>query len=402
MAEKILNAQEKHMIYSRDVLHAHSKGVQKIIDLELNYTAECERRYHNGENIIYSSGMQDSPLVYASGAVPLANSELSRLGTPGGIELVEDIFQIPRDVCNMQKVLLAELYLRRGEAVKRLMYSTRVCEPINLVMQLAADFGYDIHPIDFGFRFDDLSEERYQIFIKHVENEYRKASRWISGGKEIEEDKLLEEMKRYNRVVRKCRQIMNLRLSHNTYIRSLPTMFTLMGIGHMFGEPDVYENTLDQILEEMTFLKPGEYHDERLIPIIWTGGRGMEFGVYEAVDNSNGFLAAFCINNCYTREYDTSVPPMEAFVKFQVGGRFSGSTNPQNRELEAAINKTKAKGIISYGFLGCSFGGISAELTREYFKKRNVPMIIVEGSYQVGEPSGQLITRIHAFMEMLA
>lgn len=400
MAENIANAQEQHIIHSRDVIHAHSKGVQKILDLELNYIGDCEKRYRAGENIIYASGMQDSPFVYACGAVPLATSEISRLGSQGGIELTEDFFQVPRDVCSMAKVLLAEFYLRRNKTVKRILSGTRRCEPINAVYQFLEEFGYDVHSMDFGYRFDDLSDARYETYIRFATSEYMKAANWISG-KELEEDRLAEEIKRYNRIVRKVRFIMNLRLQHNTYIRSLATMFVLMGIGHMFGRPEEYEDALDEILEEMTLLKPGEYN-EKLVPIVWTGARGMEFGVYEAVDNAGGFMASFCLANCYTSEFDEKLPPLESFIKFQVGGRFSGTANPICRELEKALAFVEGKGIVSYGFNGCSFSGISSELYRDYFKKRGVPMIRVDGSYQVGEPSGQLITRIGAFMEMLA
>ena len=179
-------------------------------------------------------------------------------------------------------------------------------------------------------------------------------------------------------------------------------MFLLMGIGHLFGKPDEYEAALDEILEEMTLLKPGEYHDEKLVPVIWTRSRGMEFGAYESVDNAGGYIAAFCINNCYTRGFDETIDPLDSFVQFQVGGRYGGSSNPVCIEIEKAVAEVGARGIISYGFNGCSFGGIAAELTRDYFKKRGVPLLVVDGSYQVGEPSGQLITRIRAFMEMLA
>jgi benzoyl-CoA reductase/2-hydroxyglutaryl-CoA dehydratase subunit BcrC/BadD/HgdB len=52
--------------------------------------------------------------------------------------------------------------------------------------------------------------------------------------------------------------------------------------------------------------------------------------------------------------------------------------------------------------VGCSFGSIDTELKRSYFKKRDFPSIAIDGSFQVGPPTGQLITRIKAFVEMLS
>jgi benzoyl-CoA reductase/2-hydroxyglutaryl-CoA dehydratase subunit BcrC/BadD/HgdB len=39
---------------------------------------------------------------------------------------------------------------------------------------------------------------------------------------------------------------------------------------------------------------------------------------------------------------------------------------------------------------------------REYFKKREFPVLSLLGTYKAGEPSGQVITRVKAFMEMIA
>lgn len=36
------------------------------------------------------------------------------------------------------------------------------------------------------------------------------------------------------------------------------------------------------------------------------------------------------------------------------------------------------------------------------FQKRGYPSLALEGSFQVGPPTGQLQTRIHAFIEMLS
>ena len=50
--------------------------------------------------------------------------------------------------------------------------------------------------------------------------------------------------------------------------------------------------------------------------------------------------------------------------------------------------------------MGCSFGGIHKEIQRDFFQKLGVPSIALEGSFQVGPPTGQLLTRVRAFIEM--
>jgi len=70
--------------------------------------------------------------------------------------------------------------------------------------------------------------------------------------------------------------------------------------------------------------------------------------------------------------------------------------------LEQEINKVNARGLVLYGVIGCSFQSIDKEMWREYFHKKGIPSINLEGSFQTGAPTGQLITRVKAFIEMLA
>jgi benzoyl-CoA reductase/2-hydroxyglutaryl-CoA dehydratase subunit BcrC/BadD/HgdB len=41
------------------------------------------------------------------------------------------------------------------------------------------------------------------------------------------------------------------------------------------------------------------------------------------------------------------------------------------------------------------------EIFREFFQTLGLPSIGLDGTFQVGMPSGQLLTRVQAFVEML-
>jgi benzoyl-CoA reductase/2-hydroxyglutaryl-CoA dehydratase subunit BcrC/BadD/HgdB len=70
--------------------------------------------------------------------------------------------------------------------------------------------------------------------------------------------------------------------------------------------------------------------------------------------------------------------------------------------LEQEVNKVKARGIVLYGVIGCSFQSIDKEMWRNYFHQKGIPSINLEGSFQTGAPTGQLMTRVKAFIEMLS
>jgi benzoyl-CoA reductase/2-hydroxyglutaryl-CoA dehydratase subunit BcrC/BadD/HgdB len=44
---------------------------------------------------------------------------------------------------------------------------------------------------------------------------------------------------------------------------------------------------------------------------------------------------------------------------------------------------------------------VDREMWRRYFHEQGIPCLNLEGSFQTGSPSGQVLTRVRAFVEML-
>lgn len=391
--------QIEHLINSRDKIHGYSKGVKGIIDLGLSFIDYSESEYKKGHNVVWSRGCYESPIFYACDTIPLATTELARLGNPEAVSVSENQFQMPRETCNMVKVIFGEYYLRRESDIKKIYYLSRQCDPQNLCYQMLEEFGYERYCSDLGLKLSGITQERYEKLIEVKKKDILATAKWISG-RELDLDKLYKEMKRYNRIVRKVRTIVNLRLNHNTYIRSVPFLYMTMGLGHYFGRPEEYEELLDIIIEELSALKPGEYNEGK-VGVVWSGARGSDFTGYETVDNAGGAILGFCTDNDYRREFDLGNDPLRAFAEYCFGGRNNRDYDSASSVAEQEYKLTGANGIIIYSYHGCYVSNISDELEREHFKKVGIPALAMEGSFQAGEPSGQLITRVRAFVEML-
>jgi benzoyl-CoA reductase/2-hydroxyglutaryl-CoA dehydratase subunit BcrC/BadD/HgdB len=80
----------------------------------------------------------------------------------------------------------------------------------------------------------------------------------------------------------------------------------------------------------------------------------------------------------------------------------TGSPVNQIKYIEKMIEETGSKGMFFYTYIGCPYGGMHVELFRNHFHQKGVPSSFLEGSWQVGAPSGQLLTRVRAFVEMLS
>ena len=177
-------------------------------------------------------------------------------------------------------------------------------------------------------------------------------------------------------------------------------MYLMTGLNNYFGKPDEFEQVVNGLLEELEAEESNEQALKDVVPIVWVGGTGQEFGIYETIDNSNGALLGF-INTPY-RYYDETIPPVEALARFLLGGPGAGATVYGREVIEQQIERIDARGLILYGYLGCSFGSVQREMYRDYFHKKGIPSINLEGSFQVGSPSGQVLTRVKAFVEMLS
>lgn len=402
MAELVADiaSQREYIEYVKNVTHKHSPAVQKIINLYTSYIEDAEKSILEGKKAVWTAGISEAPLLYSLGVTPVAFTELGRLGNKGATSIAEDNFQLPRETCSMVKTLLGEYYMRRETPIKKIILLANGCEPMKMLYDVIEKYGYEIKTLDAGFNVKVDDPNRYEHLITHYINEAQELSVWLTGH-EIDEDKLGEEMRRYNRIMKKAKYFLELKKQHPAYILSLPTMVTVIGSGHYFGKPDQYEEALDELINELESLGENEYIGD-WVPLLWSGGRGQEFGVYQAIDEAGGSILGWgSIPQIYTL-FDEEKPPLRAFAEYQMGGPMSGSTAAMYPFMESEIERSGAKGIFQYGYVGCSFAGIDGELKRKHFQEKGIPTMEILGSFQVGPPSGQLITRVKAFIEMLA
>jgi Benzoyl-CoA reductase/2-hydroxyglutaryl-CoA dehydratase subunit, BcrC/BadD/HgdB len=192
---------------------------------------------------------------------------------------------------------------------------------------------------------------------------------------------------------------LDLRLKHPFYIRSLPTIYLLNGLNTYFGKPEEFEAAVDLLIDELENAKE-ENEPRQVIPLVWVGGTGQEFGVYEAIDQAGGALLGF--RNVPFKLYREDVPPVEALARYMFDNQNAGASIYVQQVVEQEIEKVKARGLILQGVLGCSYSTIAREMWREYFHQKGIPSINLEGTFQFGAPSGQLVTRTKAFIEMLS
>jgi len=398
-----IHSQREYIEYSKEV-HSYSPAVNKILDLSESYVPDAEKAFAEGKtDAVWCQGYGwEVPLAYASGVLPVAFSELGRLSDRDVMLIAEDHYQFPIETCSMVKCTVGQWHQRKDEtSIRRIMGNSSACEPYNLAWEVMKNEGFDVYNNDVLYRGASVEGKRLEKLIQFFIKEVHDAAEWLTGSSVIDEEKLSFELKRKNRLLDKMRLILALRLKHPFYVKSLATIEMLnIGLNNYFGKPDEYEEALDLLLEELEARPVNNDERNQVIPLVWAGGTGQEFGIYEAIDQAGGALLG--LRSVPFKNYREDVPPVEALAHFVYSNSIAGAGVYARNVIEAEIEKVGAKGLILYGYIGCSFASVDREMWREYFHQKGVPSINLEGSFQTGAPSGQVLTRIKAFIEMLS
>jgi benzoyl-CoA reductase/2-hydroxyglutaryl-CoA dehydratase subunit BcrC/BadD/HgdB len=398
-----VQSQLDYVKYTKEV-HSYSKAVGKLLDLSMSYVADAEKAYKEGQkNAIWCGGQGwQVQFLYAADTVPVSYGEMGRLSDRNMMLIAEDYYQFPVETCSMVKCTVGQWHQRKEDSsIKRILGNSSACEPYNLAWEIMKKEGYDVHAIDVIYRGAGVDGKRLEQLVEFFIEQIYGTMEWLTGSRTIDEEKLKIEIKRKNRLLGKVRQILELRIKHPFYIRSLATILLLnVGLNNYFGKPEEFEAAVDLLIEELKAEPINEADLKKVIPLVWAGGTGQEFGIYDAIDQAGGALLG--LRSVPFKNYREDIPPVEALARYVYDNQGAGAGVYARNVLELEINKLNARGLIMYGYIGCSFASVDREMWRNYFHKKGIPSINLEGSFQVGAPSGQVLTRVKAFVEMLS
>lgn len=377
----------------------NSPTINRVFELALTYIQRADEAHRKGQKVFYGGGVYDSPILHANDAFPCVYNELGRLAGDDSVALAEEHFQIPNETCSMVKATMGEL-LRRKDSFKRLIAYCSLCEPYNTAFEVLKEEGYDVYSVDLPYRAAGVGDERFESLVDFSERELRGLAEWIGEG-HVDEARLAEEIRRTNLIHAKVRRLLELQVANPDYIGTLEVMFLWNGANHHYGAPEEYEDILDRLIEELEEVSAIERTIDR-VPIVWCGGRGQEFGIYNLFDDLGGYISKWTMAGRLLRDYDETLPPLRAIAYNNVLGMGGpGGAKDQIPFLERSIKETNSRGIIFYGYFGCSFTSVNYEVIKNHFAHKNIPSLVLDGSFQIGDPSGQNVTRLKAFMEMV-
>lgn len=391
--------QAGYIRYSRDMVHGYSRAIGEFLDFFLHHLEDAFTAKQRGKDVVWTGFMEPS-FLYACDAVPLEITNMARLCPSEAIKRAEEYFQTPAETCVMYKAKMGGFYAYRDCPCKQIVYGSFGCEPQFAGDVLAQEFGFRGCVFDLSKIPEDASKQQIEIMRTQYRDELQRVAKWING-KEIAPDKLREEMLRANRIGDKAAYLQELQKKHPAYMRSLPSMLVTSGRNGYYGQPERYEVLLDNIIAEFEELPEGAYC-EPLVEIVWNGARGVDFSVFNSIDTLGGCIVGWTIAGSGRRKYDLTKDPLEAYVDFHMRGQFTRGMREQCEAAEKLYRETGAAGVILYVSQGCTHMTVGLEMRRKYLSEKNVPTLALAGAAKIGEETGQVRTRIKAFLEMIS
>jgi benzoyl-CoA reductase/2-hydroxyglutaryl-CoA dehydratase subunit BcrC/BadD/HgdB len=398
---ELISTQKDYIEYSK-LVHDHSPAVKRLLDLSEDYVPGAERAFRAGRPAVWCSGYNWEPaLLYSLGVTPVSYGEMGRYSERSDMLTAEDRYQFPVETCSMVKCCVGQWHKRLGTGtINRLLGISSSCEPFNLAWEVMGGRGYDVYASEVTYRGPTVEGERLENLIRFLMTQIGDVAEWLTGSREIDRAALAAEIARKNRLLRKLRRVLELRRGRPFHMKTLAIILTLnVGLNNYFGKPLEYEAAIDELILELEAVPPDQDGLRRVIPLVWAGGTGQEFGIYEAIDLAGGALLG--LRSVPFRLYREDVEPVESLARWVYDNSGAGAGVYARNVIESEVDRLGARGVILYGYIGCSFASVDREMWRRHFHERGIPCINLEGSFQTGAPSGQVLTRVKAFVEML-
>lgn len=389
--------QQDYLRYSRDAVHPYSPAVKKLINLAIDHFDLILREEEPKRKAVWSNAWTITPFVFACDYIPLQIADLSRYGKPEYIPAAENMFQIPAECCAMMKGMLGGLYNYRDTGMNKILTFGQRCEAELIALSEAEKFGYEVYLLE------NYKRSQVPKYANNVDETMRRELDEIAHfltGKEINRKRLLEEFERTNRNRDKIQILLEKEKKHRGYFRTIPNFLVISGVENYFGFPDYFESIVDEMIAELDGLRDGEY-DDGGIPVVWSGARGVDFSVYNALDIAGGYVSAWNLPTSIEERYALDKDPIETLIDLGKQNKDQKGMKERCAYDEKLVKESGAKGIVLYSTLGCTLVTVGTEMKREYLNNAGTPVLVANGTAQMSEVMGQFMTRMKAFIEMI-
>jgi benzoyl-CoA reductase/2-hydroxyglutaryl-CoA dehydratase subunit BcrC/BadD/HgdB len=319
------------------------------------------------------------------------------------VGIAEDYFQIPPEACTFMKLKLGahhrEDQRKGGKKSGRIVHFGGDCEPEVMAQELLRGDGYDVFIVEPLTAFK-MNPARRPEYVSFYASEARRLATWLTG-QPVDEERVAEEIRARNVFIRKIQEMMRLRL-HNPFYVPLVKVNEISQLSAYKKYEARWFEAMDLLMDELReeAKRPAPFH----IPLVLVGVMHCE-DLYHAIDETIGAVVSGFIPQLYRED----LPPLEALgdyvLEMQLRGdmhdKCGGVISLRRERIERELKEFGARGVIIGGTTNCPYLAIAREMEYEYFTKKGVPVLVLDGTAHNDPATEEQKMKLRAFIEMM-
>jgi len=344
-----------------------------------------------------------APLMRACGVRPGRGLFGMSRDSHQSVGIAEDYFQIPPEACTFMKLKLGAHHVedqrKGGKKEGRIVHFGGDCEPEVMAQELLRGDGYEVFIVEplTAFKMDPARRPEY---VEFYASEARRLALWLTG-EPVDEDRVAEDIRERNVIIRKIQEMMRLRL-HNPFYVPLVKVNEISQLSANKKFERRWFAAMDLLLDELREVakEPTPFH----IPLVLVGVMHCE-DLYHAIDETIGAV----VSGFTPQLYREDLPPLESLgdylLEMQLRGdmhdKCGGVVSLRRDRIERELKEFNARGVIIGGTTNCPYLAIAREMEYEYFTRKGVPVLVLDGTAHNDPATEEQKMKLRAFIEMM-
>lgn len=249
------------------------------------------------------------------------------------------------------------------------------------------------------------------VYPTHVHeflvSEYRRVLEAVEEvcGRRITDDDLDDSIRRANRLRRTVRRIRELAYGADPCpLPALEAMNAEFSVLHGYSDPDECQRVLDHLLHTV---EERVRRGEGVVPadavrVAWVGPPA-DMRLLNLLEDMGARVAGteYMINQSLS-VISEEMPPLQALADCFLNASLIGSCAFRARKAVSEARRYRAEGIIVSGVVGGSHCVAEERIVRRMAEQEiGIPTLYIDVPFPLDEPSGQVRTRMEAFIELL-
>lgn len=404
------------------------KGCIKVLELGVSSPVSARKAREEGRKIIYTAMTVggEIPIALSSPAFYVLYLEWQANLYWGVLKGERDFYSqserygVAREMCAWTKANMGSVINALwGQPDLLVAGCGSSCDDASKVCEILEWMGHKTYYAEVPYRrnplFNDVNigQDSAGLMLYTPEilefqvQEYRRFKALLEeeSGIKITDDMLRQTIRYYNRARKAISEIIEMRKARPTPLGAVETFLIQGCCNYLMGDPAGFCEAVETLRDEVAeIVERGEgVIDEDAVRITFCGNPYLDFQIFNQIEDAGATILGWEGGPVLLTPIDEEKDPLLALAENFLGDYPPfGDTEGMIRHIISKSKEFDCEGAIWNVQLGCSHSPVEGSIIqKEVEKALGIPVLLTFTDLPGDHPSGQVTTRIEAFVEMV-